>query len=332
MPALPWLDGKWRRSAARRLRELAERLEPPLRPDAAAGDRPAGVVGTERGVGTKRPTPVRRMDISGAPEHWVQLLRDAGLVPTTPNPRSQTTPTTPNPRSHHNESRPGIVRETWPASPLGNNVLGSPPRLLPSLTLGKGLQRPPSAGSPPDRAIRTAATFSGLPLPTAAATTGEETVETPAAPVVEAISRHAQSTLPVLRLRGIPPVNSTELSATEQAVRYQEPPASAKKTSPLNASPPSAPMIQRATTPQHQSPEAAPAAVVRSERPRRELSRPERQGHPSAIPDRTPAAPTTGNWPELAPRPPRQPSEETSGAATAAMARAARLSNEHLAV
>ncbi|HKU31147.1 MAG TPA: hypothetical protein VJQ60_11720, partial [Arthrobacter sp.] len=89
MRALPWPD--WLRSAARRLRELAERLESPSRlpsegPD--GGTRP-GAPGTEGAatVGMTRPTPVRTLDMSGAPEHWVKLLRDAGLAPeATPEP------------------------------------------------------------------------------------------------------------------------------------------------------------------------------------------------------------------------------------------------------
>ncbi|MCX2748504.1 hypothetical protein OOZ51_11850 [Arthrobacter sp. MI7-26] len=58
----------------------------------------------------------------------------------------------------------------------------------------------------------------------------------------------------------------------------------------------------------------------------------EHQGHPSTTADRTPAAPITGNWPELAPRPALRTTEQTSAAATAAMARAARLNREQLAV
>lgn len=387
MPALPWLDGRWprnpwRRSVARRLRELAERLEPPLHRDPApgsrSGGRPAGV-GMRRGVGTEGPTPVRRLDMSGAPEHWVQLLRDAGLVPSFPDPRSHIPPSTPNPpahippsdpnppgdippstpnpRSHPDEYHPSIVRETGSPASRWNRVLepttqrytpespipddgpapGAPspadaltlpkaptaPKssFLPRLTLGKRLQSAHAAGSSPVRAPEPAAAS----FPSIRPSPSKDSVETLAIPSSEAASSDAPQPRHVLRLRGTRPANATTTPAPGQAKQHQAPPAAAIETSPANATPPDATTPRPSTTPLHRPPEAARAVVVG-------LKNAEHQGHPSTTPDHTPAAPTTGNWPELAPRPAPQPTGETPAAATAAMARAARLSHEQLAV
>ncbi len=381
MPALPWLDGRrprdlWRHAAARRLRELAERLERPLQPDGGAG---AAVVETGREVGTgrevetERPTPVRRLDISGAPEHWVRLLRDAGLVATPPNPRSDIPPASPNPRSHipptnpnaradispsdpnarsdPGESRPDIVSGTGAASPPRSSSPGPVPRMLPRLMLGSRLQRPTSTGSLPDRAAGSAASISWPHLAPPAIPVDEATIDAPAAPAVEAVSPHApQAVRPVLRLRGIPLVIATDRPATrqvvfeqavptqaafEQAAQRQEAPTRSNKTSPPHASPPIATppnpiTAQPATMPQLQPPDAARAVVVRPDHPRPEHPNAERQGHPSTTTERNPASPLTGNWPELRTRPAAQPAAER--AATEALARAARLSNEQLAV
>lgn len=361
MPALPWLDGRrfrnpWRHKAARRLRELAERLERPSQLDAEADagaavvetGRIAGtgrIVGTGRAVGTEGPTPARRLDTSGAPEHWVQLLRDAGLV-ANPNPRSHTPPTSPNPRSHPGESSPNIVSETGPASPARNSALGPVARTLPRLMLGSRLQRPTSTGSLPDRAAGSAATISWPHLAPPAIPVGEATIDAPAAPAVDAVSPHApQSTRPVLRLRGIPLVIAKDRPATrqvvfeqavptqaalEQAEQRQEAPTGSNKTSPPNPI-----TAQPATPPLHQPPDAARAVVVlpehpRPEHPNAEHPNAEHQGHPSTTPERAPSAPITGNWPEMAPRPAPRPAAER--ATTEEMARAARLSNEQLAV
>lgn len=74
MPALPSPDPRfsWRRAAARGLRKVAERLEP------RRGSDPAGP--SVASAVSDSATPVRGFDVDGAPEHWVQLLRDAGLV------------------------------------------------------------------------------------------------------------------------------------------------------------------------------------------------------------------------------------------------------------
>lgn len=394
MPALPWLDERWpgnswRHAAARRLRELAERLEPPLHRGAGAGvrsgGRPAGVVGMRRGVGTEGRTPVRRLDMSGAPEHWVQLLRDAGLVPSFPDPRSHIPPSTPNPpahippsdpnppadippstpnaRSHPDEYPPSIVRETGSPASRWNRVLepasrrftrespipddgpapGAPsptdaltlpeaataPKssFLPRLTLGKRLQSAHAAGSSPVRAPEPAAAAS---FPSIRPSPSKDSVETLAIPSSEAASPDAPQPRHVLRLLGTRPANATTRPAPGQAKQHQEPPAAAieatpPNASPANATPPNATPPRPPTTPLHRPPEAARAVVVG-------LKNAEHQGHPSTTPDHAPAAPTTGNWPELAPRPAPQPTDETPAAATAAMARAARLSHEQLAV
>ena len=84
MPARPWPDGSagWRRGLASRLRGLAERLDPG-RPagqgSSLPGASPVAAPGT--GLEAGGPTAARGFDLSGAPEHWVRLLRDAGLAP-----------------------------------------------------------------------------------------------------------------------------------------------------------------------------------------------------------------------------------------------------------
>ncbi len=77
MPARPWPDGPagWRRGLAGRLRALAGRIGP------AGQGPPDGIGGPATPSGPVSPTPARGFDLSGAPEHWVRLLRDAGLAP-----------------------------------------------------------------------------------------------------------------------------------------------------------------------------------------------------------------------------------------------------------
>ena len=72
MPALPSPDSfsrdraSWRRALAGRLRQVAAWVDPA---------RSAGVAGVES------TTAARAFDLDGAPEHWVALLRNAGLAP-----------------------------------------------------------------------------------------------------------------------------------------------------------------------------------------------------------------------------------------------------------
>ncbi|UKA62500.1 hypothetical protein [Arthrobacter sp. FW306-04-A] len=186
------------------------------------------------------------------------------------------------------------------------------PAFLPRLTLGKHFQSAHAAGSPPVFAPERPAASS----PSKRTPPGKDSVEALAIPSSEAASLDAAQPRPVLRLRGTLPANATTATAPGQAKQHQEPPHTAIETSPRNAV-----TAQPPATPLHRTPEAAPAVVG--------LKNAEHQGHPSTTPDRTPAAPITANWPELAPRPAPQPTAET---ATAAMARAARLSDEQLAV
>lgn len=85
---------RWRSAAAERLRGLADTIDSAAARDAGAtaGDpRPAEHdAGAALGGGPSGPTATgltegttsgRGLDITGAPEHWVRLLRDAGLVP-----------------------------------------------------------------------------------------------------------------------------------------------------------------------------------------------------------------------------------------------------------
>ncbi len=343
MRALPGPDGwrprnPWRRSAARLLRELAERLEPPPHPDAESGAGAAEAVGTERGVGIQRPTSVRRLDISGAPEHWIRLLRDAGLVPSPPNPRSHIPPsppnarshippTQPNPRSHPQESRAG--RTTEPGS---------------SSSLRTGPERMPAPGTISERWPLIRLGPSPSPRVTEGPTAAPDNPRTAPHPRLWLRPPHGSSA----ELRPF----SADHAITCTTPRPDEPqsPAVQRQTAlSLPAQPPVAPFPNaHSTTPEPQptpkltapAPQVASPAVVGSETsdqrpspaPHQEHHPREHQapGHPSTTPERASAAPLTGNWPELAPRPAPQPTVETS--ATAAIARAARLSNEQLAV
>lgn len=85
MPARRWPDGSaprhsWRGAAARRLRELAERIDPALGP--ATGAVPVRGMGVPlRGVaGHGEHHTSRGLNVSGAPEHWARLVSDAGLA------------------------------------------------------------------------------------------------------------------------------------------------------------------------------------------------------------------------------------------------------------
>ncbi|MET4622280.1 hypothetical protein ABIE18_003749, partial [Arthrobacter sp. 2762] len=88
MPALPSPEPgfSWRRAAAQRLRGVAAWLD--RGSDRDPGSSGAGVSGAGAlSAGASTPsswessTPVRGLNVEGAPEHWVQLLRDAGLIP-----------------------------------------------------------------------------------------------------------------------------------------------------------------------------------------------------------------------------------------------------------
>jgi|GEM_PF-6737607 len=91
MPARPWPDGPagshgpagWRQGLAARLRGIAERIDPAGRGPSVPGAVPGTPLDVPPGTGlvTGSPTPARGFDLSGAPEHWVRLLRDAGLAP-----------------------------------------------------------------------------------------------------------------------------------------------------------------------------------------------------------------------------------------------------------
>ncbi|MHC6222499.1 hypothetical protein [Arthrobacter sp. MMS24-S77] len=209
---------------------------------------------------------------------------------------------------------------------------------LPRLTLGKRLQSASAASSPPVRAAEPAAASSmrtRLDKRTPPGKDSKGSVETLAALGSESVPPQDARPRHVLRLRGTPSPNATTRPAPAQATQHQAPPANATppNAAPPNAAPPNAIRAQPPTTPLRRPPEAVaavvvpavvvPAVVVG-------LKNAEHQSHPSTSPDRTPAAPITGNWPELAPRPAPQPAAETL--ATAAMARAARLSNEQLAI
>jgi hypothetical protein len=68
---------RWRDGTARLLRGLADRIAGPPRDKRVAAVRPL--------LTTQGTTPIRTLDVSGAPEHWVRLLREAGLA--APSPR-----------------------------------------------------------------------------------------------------------------------------------------------------------------------------------------------------------------------------------------------------
>lgn len=108
MPARPWPDEgspgrggppgsgtRWRGAAARRLRELAERIDP-ARGQAFGGPATGVSFGSGSDSAGARPTAargleVRGLDVSGAPEHWAKLVRDAGLaapLDSSPEPRA----------------------------------------------------------------------------------------------------------------------------------------------------------------------------------------------------------------------------------------------------
>ncbi len=95
MPALPSPEtgSSWRGSAARRLRGVAAWLD-----GGATGDSgvygPSSVSGafsalgasSVSGASSEGTTSVRGFELNGAPEHWVRLLRDAGLAPPVAGP------------------------------------------------------------------------------------------------------------------------------------------------------------------------------------------------------------------------------------------------------
>jgi hypothetical protein len=92
MPAPPSPDvpsgarPSWRRTVASRLRRAAAWVEP---------HRGSGVAGFE-GTALETTTAERAFDLADAPEHWVALLRDAGLAPSAAPKRAGPNPVTPN--------------------------------------------------------------------------------------------------------------------------------------------------------------------------------------------------------------------------------------------
>lgn len=107
MPALPSPDvpsgarASWRRALAGRLRRAAAWVEP------GGG---SGVAGFESTT-LETTTAERAFDLADAPEHWVALLRNAGLAPSAAPKRAGPNPGTPNPAAPNPVAGP-VLRAT----------------------------------------------------------------------------------------------------------------------------------------------------------------------------------------------------------------------------
>jgi hypothetical protein len=321
MPALPSPESgfSWRRAAANRLRVVAAWLDrgPARGSDARPGTSEASAsasvwasASASEPVSVESSTAVRGLNVEGAPEHWVQLLRDAGLVP----------PAAPT-------NTPPVARPTLRA--LGRSWRAKQaPQHTPGTT--------PLVAGPDTRASTPTWDAEQAPQHTLSTTPHVAGPDMRASRPTERAEQAPQRT-PSLRLRTsrteAPPVAGPDMRATRPTWDAEQAPQRTPSLRPRTTrteAPPVAGPDMRASRPT-ESAEQAPQHAHHTQHP---AHTPEPQGKPSRTESHTPAPALKGNWPELAQRP--MPSASTTNPATTplteALARQARLTDEQLAV
>lgn len=356
MPARPSPDypsgawPSWRRALAGRLRRAAAWVEP---------GRGSGVAGFE-GTAFETTTAERAFDLEDAPEHWVALLRDAGLAPSAAPKRVGPNPVTPNPAAPNPVVRPVLrfIPRLWRAQrapyveptaeqPVAGPALRAIPRLwraqqAPQRTSTLKLRvpsQPETPEAPTSTPVARPALHPNQPTKTAQQAPQVE----PAAGARPALrtSEHPESAqqapqrTPTLKLRTpSQPERSQAPTSTPVAgpsLRPNEPTNSAqqtpRRTPTLKLRAPSHPeTLQAPTSTPGAGPALRPNEPTKSAQQAPQRSQPrQNRAHANA---HTPAPALPGVWPELVPRPPR--STPVDGATlSSAMARQTRINQEH---
>ena len=363
---------RWRDGTARLLRGLADRIAGQQKDKRVAA---VGPLLTTQGT-----TPIRTLDVSGAPEHWVRLLREAGLAaaPSTVDvlslSASSPSDALSDPAREAPSGIPETVREETPQE--GSRLLlgfrrGTAPsdgtrRLpvskvlvsaagadstevqAPSLVVPSGsMERPimlklPGAMSVDDpRGVL----MLRIPEPTGAPPTShnpEPATRPPTQPEVQGSSQRSNSSAAVGRVEiSAPPGRNSAApigsSPAEPAHTVNAHKHNAAATAPGNdgtgkeASGNQAPGPRLAVA-NPQAPAAVPPRPRTPPGPPEATNTPGTQAHITRTTERTPSAPTAAEWPELAPRPGPRLDLEVTARLESAVARAARLHEEQLAV
>ncbi len=351
MPALPSPEPRfsWRRAAARQLRGAAAWLERGSGASRAPGA--SGSSGTFGATSPESPTPIRAFDTDGAPEHWVQMLRNAGLAPPVARPAlrrfRRLLGANQAPQSSPRGAIPRSVPVPAPAPPASPETL--PVADTPAAPTTPSVARPVlrlsarsrSVVQAPEHTRSSEAPFVARPAlrasePTKHAEQAPQHTPTPVArpalhasePTKPAEQAPQHTPTPALRLRpahpGALPItlapvarpdlrSSTRSENVEQTPQHTPTPVARPA---LRVSEPTKPAEQ---TPQHRQPQPEPQ------------THPASQGHPSVVVNHAPASPVIGTWPELAPRP--QPTQVApTQTVEHVIARQARLHDEQLAI
>ena len=300
MPALPSPDvpsgarASWRRALAGRLRRAAAWVE--------AG-RGSGVAGFESSA-LETTTAERAFDLADAPEHWVALLRNAGLVPSAAPKRAGPNPAAPNPvvrpalraiPRHWRAQRAPHVEPTV-EQPVAGPALRAIPRLwraqqAPQRTPVLRLRTP----SQPERPQ----TPTGTPVEEPTLYPDEPTKSAQQAPHVEptavagpalrtdehqgSAERSPQRT-PTLKLRAPAqserPQAPTSTPGAEPTLRPDEPTKSARQAPQQEPTPPAGPTLRpnKPTDSAQKAPQRTPALKLRAP------SHPERPQAPTSTP------------------------------------------------
>jgi hypothetical protein len=333
MPALPSPEPRfsWRRAAARQLRGAAAWLERGSGASRAPGA--SGSSGTFGATSPESPTPIRAFDTDGAPEHWVQMLRDAGLAPPVVRPVlrrfRRLLGANQAPQSSTRGAIPRSVPVPAPAPPASPETL--PVADTPAAPTTPSVARPVFRLSARSRSV--------VQAPEHTRSSEAPFVARPALRVSEP-SEHVEQA-----------PQHTPTPVARPALRASEPTKPAEQAPQHTPTPVARPALHSSepTKPAEQAPQHTPTPVARPalhaseptkhaeqapqhRQPQPELqTRPESQGHPSVVVNHAPASPVIGTWPELAPRP--QPTQVApTQTVEHVIARQARLHDEQLAI
>ena len=322
MPALPSPEPRfsWRRAAARQLRGAAAWLERGSGASRAPGA--SGSSGTFGATSPESPTPIRAFDTDGAPEHWVQMLRDAGLAPPVVRPVlrrfRRLWGANQAPQSSTRGAIPRSVPVPAPAPPASPETL--PVADTPAAPTTPSVARPVFRLSARSRSVVQAPEHTPTPVARPALRVSEPSEH------VEQAPQHTPT--PVAR----PALHASEpTKPAEQAPQHTPTPALRLRPAhpgalPITLAPVARPDLRSSTrsesaeqAPQHRQPQPEPQ------------THPASQGHPSVVVNHAPSSPVIGTWPELAPRP--QPTQAApTQSVEHVIARQARLHDEQLAI
>jgi len=338
MPALPSPEPRfsWRRAAARQLRGAAAWLERGPGASGSSGSlRASGSSGTFGATSPESSTPLRAFDTDGAPEHWVQLLRDAGLAPPVVRPALRRIGRLWGANQAPQSSPRGAIPQLAPLPAPAPAPPASPETLpvanTPAAPTTPSVARPVlrllipsrSAERAPQHTRSSEAPFVARPALRVSESTkpAEQAPQHTPTPVARPALHASEPTKPAERAP-----QHTPTPVARPALRVSEPTKPAEQAPQHTPTPVAGPALRTSEptkpaeqAPQHRQPQPEPQ------------TRPESQGHPSVVVNHAPASPVIGTWPELAPRP--QPVQVApTQTVEHVIARQARLHDEQLAI